>query len=130
VDDCFITGPQDELLEFEKEMIQKLDCDDGGELKEFVGCKIDYDRTRKTLQFTQPVLLQSFTDEFAIAESEMPKTPGVPLKTLQFGHKTQVEKKRNAYYRSGTGKLMHLRRWSRPEIANTLRAFAVQYQLY
>jgi hypothetical protein len=31
-------------------------------------------------------------DEFAIAESEMPKTPGVPLKTLQFGHKTQVEK--------------------------------------
>jgi hypothetical protein len=120
VDDCFITGPETELLEFKKDMMQKLDCEDGGELKEFVGCKIDYDRKHKSLKFTQPVL-QSFADEFAIAGSEMPKTPGVPLKSLQLGSKSPVASKRNTYYRSGTGKLMHLRRWSRPEMANALR---------
>jgi hypothetical protein len=33
VDDCFIPGHETELPEFKKDMMQKLDCEDGGELK-------------------------------------------------------------------------------------------------
>jgi hypothetical protein len=34
------------------------------------------------------------------------------------GSALPVEGERRKYYRSGVGKLMHLRRWSRPEMAN------------
>jgi hypothetical protein len=122
VDDCFITGPAAELSQLKRDIMSKVDCDDGGEVKEFVGCKIDYDPNRKTMKITQPVLLQSFTDEFAIAEKkETPKSPGVPLRALQLGTETPVEGERRTYYRSGVGKLMHLKRWSRPEMANAIR---------
>lgn len=65
-------------------------------------------------------MLQSFSDEFDIAGSEMPITPGVPLKALQLGHEPPVEGQRHTYYRSGVGKLMHMKRWSRPEMANSI----------
>jgi hypothetical protein len=102
-------------MQHKRAMNQILDCDDGGDILEFIGCKIDYDRTNKSLRFTQPVLLQSFTDEFKIAEKEMPKTPGTPFKTLQLRKELPVDSKRNTYYRSGVGKLIHLKRRSRPE---------------
>ena len=43
--------------------MSRFDCEDCGELDEYVGCKI----TRignNALKFTQPVILQSYTDEF------------------------------------------------------------------
>jgi hypothetical protein len=48
-------------------------------------------------------------------------TPGIPLKTLQLGNAAPVIHERRTYYRSGVGKLLHLRRWSRPDTANALR---------
>ena len=116
-----MTGPETELLELKEKIKQAVDCDDGGELSEYVGCKIDHDKLRHTLKFTQPVLLQSFKDEFQINASESPTTPGVPLKPLQLGDKPPVEGSRRTYYRSGVGKLMHLKRWSRPEMINAVR---------
>ena len=121
VDDCFITGPETELLKLKHEIMDAVDCDDGGELSKYVGCKIDQDKLCCTLKFTQPVLLQSFKDEFETAGSEMPNTPGTPLKALQLGDQPPVEGKRQTYYRSGVGKLMHLKRWSRPEMNNAVR---------
>jgi hypothetical protein len=98
-----------------------VECDDGGELTEYVGCKLDWDKQKGTLKFTQPVLLQSFKDEFGTEGSDMPITPGVPMKALQLGKKESVSGSRRTYYRSGVGKLMHLRRWSRPEMMNAVR---------
>ena len=94
---------------------------DGGEIMEFIGCKIDYDRTNNSMRFTQPVLLQSFADEFAMDGNDKPNTPGVPMKTLQMGERSTVEGRNNTYYRSGVGKRLYLKRWSRPEMANALR---------
>jgi hypothetical protein len=67
------------------------------------------------------IIGKGFADEFDIDGSEMPNTPGVPLKTLQLGTEPAVKGQRNTYFRSGTGKLMHLKRWSRPEMANAMR---------
>jgi hypothetical protein len=121
VDDCFITGPKDAALKLKMDMMAMVDCDDGGELKEYVGCKIDHDREARRLKITQPVLLQSFKDEFETNGSEHPNTPGIPMKTLQLGDKPAVIDDRRTYYRSGVGKLMHLKRWSRPEMNNATR---------
>jgi hypothetical protein len=30
----------------------KLECDDQGELKEYVGCKVDYDKEKRRMKFT------------------------------------------------------------------------------
>jgi len=43
---------------------------------------------------------------------------------LQRCAKPAVDGARRTYYRSGVGKLMHLKRWSRPEMANALRDLA------
>jgi hypothetical protein len=42
VDDCFLTGPTSELLKLKSDILSQVECDDGGELEEFVGCKIDH----------------------------------------------------------------------------------------
>jgi hypothetical protein len=60
-------------------------------------------------------------DEFTTDGSERPNTPGIPMKTLQLGDKPAVIDERRTYYRSGVGKLMHLKRWSRPEMNNAVR---------
>jgi hypothetical protein len=100
VDDCFITGPQEAALKLKMDKMTTVDCDDGGELKENVGYKIDQDREARTLKITQPVLLQSFKDEFETDGSEYPDTPGIPTKTLQLGDKPAVVAERRTYYRS------------------------------
>jgi hypothetical protein len=122
VDDCIVTGSEEEMLQAKHKIMSHVDCEDGGEMKEFVGCKIDHDRSKRTQKITQPVLLQSQIDELSIAkERDVPTTLGIPLKTLQLGHATPVTQERRTYYRSGVGKLLHLRRWSRPDTANALR---------
>jgi hypothetical protein len=102
--------------------MSQVECDDGGEVDEFVGCKIDHNKELHKLKLTQPVLLQSFADEFQMTGGQHnPGTPGIPAKTLQRGQEPSVDGARRTYYRSGVGKLMHLKRWSRPEMANALR---------
>jgi Reverse transcriptase (RNA-dependent DNA polymerase) len=53
VDDCFITGPNTELLQTKREIMTNVDCDDNGEVQEFVGCKIDYDQDNKSMRISQ-----------------------------------------------------------------------------
>jgi hypothetical protein len=70
---------------------------------------------------TQPVLLQSFQDEFDIhAGNEQPKTPGIPGKRYNSETKPPQGGERNTCLRSGLGKLMHLGQWSRPELSNVM----------
>ena len=66
-------------------MMDRFECEDCGELKEYVGCKID--RDGRELKFTQPVLLQSYSDEFELPERKMttPATPGSVLQKVEKG---------------------------------------------
>ena len=54
IDDCLISGHQDGVKLAKEQMKQHFDCDNVGELNEYVGCKID--QTDSTIRFTQPVL--------------------------------------------------------------------------
>jgi hypothetical protein len=76
-------------LKTKQEIMAKVDCDDGGEVREFVGCKIDIDAGKHLMRITQPVLVQSFQDEFTLAGDETPKTPGV-LHNLERNHQSKV----------------------------------------
>ena len=102
-------------------MQQEFKCEDGGILQEYVGCKIEYDPKVPIMKLTQPVLIKSLVDEFGVnkmgRESSVPATAGTVLNRNE-EEGTEVDKTR---MRSGVGKLLHLVRWSRPEIFNAVR---------
>eukprot|EP00957_Ditylum_brightwellii_P083189 6325214-Ditylum_brightwellii.AAC.1 len=103
-------------------MMNLFECEELGEVNEYVGRKIDYDWKYRSILITQPVLFQSYKDEFNLDEhGKVPKTPaeagsvprkgkGEPLNTA--GHKK---------YHTGVGKLQHMNRWPHPDIQNSVR---------
>jgi hypothetical protein len=64
-------------------MKARFDCDDIGELTEYVGCKVEL--TQDYVRFTQPVLLQSYVDEFSIKSGRLVRTPAETGKVLVKG---------------------------------------------
>ena len=123
VDDILMAGKKEEVLDTKKRMMTHFDVDQVGELKEYIGCKIDHDREARTILITQPVLLQSYTDEFELPGGETPKTPAIPGQVLRKGENPEdnVSEAKQSIYRSGVGKLLHMMKRSRPEILNAVR---------
>jgi hypothetical protein len=58
IDDFLVAGDPRAVEEAKEQMKSRLECDDLGELNEYVGCNID--RGKDFLNFTQPVLRQSY----------------------------------------------------------------------
>ena len=103
-------------------MKDRFDCDDVGELKEHVGCKVNVDVEDRSVTVTQPVLLQSFEDEFELNEGVFPRTPAIAGDVLARGEaKDQMPAPDQKRCRSGVGKSPHMMRWSRPECLNSVR---------
>ena len=74
------------------------------------------------MKLTQPVLLQSFEDEFDMPDGQAPNTPAIPSTISQdVEERNRVDCREQKTFRSGVGKLSHLKRWSRPEIGNAVR---------
>ena len=117
IDDIIAIGPKDNVLKVKAEFFKHFQCDDLGELNEYIGVKVN--RNSQCMILTQPVLLQSFTDEFDVpgAAQDTPAVPGSVL-TPSDAKLDPASQKR---YRSGVGKLLYLMRWSRPEIYNAVR---------
>ena len=127
IDDCLCMGPTEAVEEAKNQLMEQFDCSDEGELNEYVGCKIMKNMKEKWLKFTQPVLLQSFNDEFetdGLKNFETPMESGKVL--VKAEPKESLGKKMQTYYRSGVGKLLHLMRWSRPEVMNAVRELSRQ----
>jgi len=123
VDDCVIAGPKERVTEAKHQMMKLFDCEELGEMKEYVGCKVEYNREEGYMKLTQPVMIQSFSDEFELPEDgNSPRTPAEPGSVLSKGEERNLVKRdRQKFYRSGVGKLLHMMRWTRPEILNAVR---------
>ncbi len=63
INDNLIVGNEKIAEETKANLMARFDCSDEGEVKEFVGNKINC-TTDGGLKFTQPVLIQSFNYEF------------------------------------------------------------------
>jgi hypothetical protein len=72
---------------------------------------------------TQPVLLQSFEDEFDLPDGKPTVTPAEPGKTLHSGGDDEdlIDNEMQFKFRSGVGKLLHLMKWTRFDILNSVR---------
>jgi hypothetical protein len=120
IDDCLVAGNEEGVLAAKEQIKAIFDCDDIGELTEYVGCKVE--RTKDYARFMQPVLLQSYVDEFSIESGRSVRTPAETGKVLVKGDdESQLNAAEQTKYRCGVGKLLHMMRWSRPEIYNSVR---------
>ena len=86
VDNCCICGDNELVLQAVKDFTSLWDCKDLGELKEYVGCKVD--QTEQIIRFTQSMKIQRFQDEFGCNRKETgdkaPTTPAPPGTVLEF----------------------------------------------
>jgi hypothetical protein len=118
-DNNLIVGPKKAVEKTKKDLMERFDCKDCGNIKEYVGCKIE--RTKNLLKFTQPVLMQSYNDEFELPKKSY-KTPALAGSVLVAVKKEEalspaMQKK----YCSGTGKAMHAMQYSKLETYNAVQ---------
>ena len=121
VDDCLCCAKDSTIEEMKNAFKKHFACDDVGEMKEYIGCKVERNRDEGWLKFTQPVLLQSYQDEFKLPKGSY-STPGEPGKILEACAEEEImEASGMKEFRSGTGKLIHMKNWSRPDVLNATR---------
>ena len=83
IDDCFFTGPEKACQEAKTQMMQRFDCDEIGNMDEYIGCKLERNWENRSLKWTQPVMIQSFSDEYKTNTSRpSPTTPAEPGQIL------------------------------------------------
>ena len=90
IDDYLIVGNKKDVIKAKSEFSEAFDCEDDGEMKEQVGCKIIKDWNENSMTIAQPVLLQNLDDEFNLPGAK-PVTP-LPAGIV---HEKRKEKKRN-----------------------------------
>jgi hypothetical protein len=123
IDDCLVVGNKEGVKIGKQQMIDRFDCDIIGNMDEYVGCKLDRNFEERSMRITQPVLLQSYNDEFDLtAEKQNPITPAEPGQILiPCEEKDGLKDELQSQYRKGVGKMLHMMRWSRPEVLNAVR---------
>jgi hypothetical protein len=123
IDDWLVMGPTDSVKAARKQMTDRFNCDVLGNMDEYVGCKLVRNVIEGWLRFTQPVLLLSFEDEFDLPvendKRNIPAEAGQVMTRAEDGEKVTLEVQ--STYRSGVGKLLHMMRWSRPDVLNSIR---------
>jgi hypothetical protein len=114
INDSLIIGSKKVVEKARKELMERFDCKDCGSLEEYVGCKIKW--TGKSLKFTQPVPIQSYSDEFELP-IRIYKTPAQAGSVLVAGKKVEaLSPEMQKKYCSGTGKAMHAMQYSMPDM--------------
>ena len=119
IDDNLIVGSKEAVAHTKKELMSRFECEDCGELDEYVGCRIT--KLKGAIKFTQDVLIQSFVDEFELSSRKY-ATPAKSGNVLTKGDpELVVDNGKQTYYRSGVGKMIHIMQWSRPDICSAVR---------
>ncbi len=114
-----IIGSKKTVEKTKKDLMERFDCKDCGDIEEYMGCKIV--RTQNLLKFTQPVLMQSYNDEFKVPKKSyrMPAPTGWVL--VAGKEEEALNPAMQMKYCSGTGKAMHVMQYSKPETYNAVQ---------
>ena len=80
INDNMILGPSDLVMKLKKELMKQFECDDCGELTEYIGNKIER-VGEDAIRLVQTVLTQSYEDEFELGKRcyNTPAQPGTVL---------------------------------------------------
>jgi hypothetical protein len=83
VDDLLLVGKASVVTRAKNNMMKQFECDDVGNIEEFLGNKIEINYDLRTAKFVQPVLLQSLKDEFVLKKGKV-KLPATAGSILSF----------------------------------------------
>ena len=124
IDDNMIVGPSDLVTKLKSDLMKEFECDDCGELKEYIGNKIER-VGEDAIRLVQTVLTQSYEDEFDLGNRcyNTPAQPGTVLMRPAEGE-VVLSPADQTTLRSGVGKLMYQMQYSRPDIAQAVRDLA------
>lgn len=90
-------------------------------MKEYIGCKVDYHPSEGWMKLTQPVLLQSFEDEFDLGNGRNKCGTPAALHSVLVEGDVKLDEEQHTNYGKGVGKLIHLTKYSRPDIAKAVQ---------
>ena len=113
VNDLLSCGNKQDVVSGKETLKQCSDLGKVGQSNKCIGCKIEYNKEEGWMKLTQPVLLQSFEDEFELP-SQPYKTPAEPGTILTKGE-VPVDEKEHSNYRKGVGKLIHPSKYSKKQ---------------
>jgi hypothetical protein len=82
IDDCLVVGNKKCIKKAKQQLIDRFDCDVIGSMDKYVGCKLERNHDEHWIWFTQPVLLQSYSEEFDLGDEKVPNTPAKPGQIL------------------------------------------------
>lgn len=120
VDDIILCGPYlNELNEIKHTLMKVFSMKDKGELKNFLGLEIDYDRKRGIMKLNQSRYTERILRRFNFDNCKKSEVPIDPKLKLQFEEGVHITEKP---YRELIGCLMYLMIGTRPDIC-----FAVNY---
>ena len=126
VDDSLVIGDtkaiDDALDDLKKRgLVLKI----AGSLKDYLSCEITFSEDGKQAWVHQPHLLKKLEGKFGkmVMDLQEYRTPGTPGHTIMRNPEnvTRVTEEEQALFRSGTGMLLYLVKYSRPDIANAVR---------
>ena len=107
-DDCVSVGKKELGLVAKKGMTDQFDCDEVGELTEFIGCKLEHS--------------DGWLCAFNLPEGPVLVTLAEPGSVLMKARDNMaVDSKQPSVYQSGVGKLIHIMKWSRPDVLNAVQ---------
>ncbi len=124
INDNMIVGPSNLVMKLKNNLMKRFECDDCGELNEYIGNKIER-VGEDAIRLVQTVLTQSYEDEFELGKRcyNMPAQPGTVLMRPTEG-KEVLSVTNQTTLRSGMGKLMYQMQYSRPNIAQAVHDLA------
>ena len=97
-------------------------------MREYVGCTVVRNPQKEELIMCQPDLLKKLEKTFKdkIATTRSYKTPAIPGEIVmkETEENEVVDKESHILFRSGVGMLLYLIKYSRPDIANSVREIA------
>jgi hypothetical protein len=70
VDDILTAGKKEDVLRAKRAVARHFTLDGQGEMIGYVGCKVEHNRQQRWMKLTQPVMVQSFADEFDLLDDE------------------------------------------------------------
>ena len=124
VDDIILAAKNEKQLKQVKEKLSnKFDSKDLGELKYFLGVKIEQNKEAGSIWIGQPAYIENRLKRLGIQDSKPTSTPADVSSKLQPAA-SQTEPVNQAEYQSAVGNLMYLAVSTRPDIAFTVNSLA------
>ena len=75
VDDCLVAGKKKGVIIAKGQMTPRFDCEEIGEVDEYIGCKVKRKHEENSIRLTQPVMLQSLLTNLTcqMAQHQIPQ---------------------------------------------------------